>query len=836
MLFYTNIFARGNYVYFRGFKDGKRVNQKIPFQPTFYVRSPKDTGFKSLWGENLDKVKFSSIYEAKDFVKQYKDVSNFPIYGNYNYAYQFISKIFPETIEFDISLMNILTIDIETTTEYGFPDVRNAQEQVILISAQNFNTKQITTFGCGPYLSKKDNATYVKCADEFDLLRKFINFLKDDYPDVITGWNSQLFDVAYTSSRIIKVLGEKALEECSPWGIITTSEVPYARGRTQLAYTWMGISILDYMDLYKKFSYKMVENYKLDTVAKEELNKEKIKSPFATFKEFYTNDWELFVDYNIVDVELVDQLEDKMRIITLILTMAYDAKCNFTDIFSSVRTWDCILYNKLLKQNIMVHNPPGVDPEFDRQIMGAYVKEPKPQQYDWVVSFDATSLYPSIIMTWNMSPETLVNGQKYLADDDRSIQRLIDRDFKTDTLHDEEVTMTANGQCFRKDRTGIFPELIDFYFTERQVAKKLMLKAQTNYEKTKDKKYLNEISSLNSRQMAAKILMNSLYGAMGNIHFRYYDIRIAEGITMTGQFLIRSVANKLNTFVNKECKTKDVEYSFYADTDSTYITLGELVKRNIKDKTNEEIVDVLDKYCIKQIEPAINEACNDISEYLNVYQRKIQFKREIIADRGIWIAKKRYAVNVYNSEGVTYNPPKLKVLGMEIVRSSTPAPVRKALKEAVSIALTKDEATLRAFVADLEMTWHSLKPEDIAFPRGVNGIKEYSDPSSVFRKGTPIHVRGALIYNHLVKSKNLEKKYQLIQEGDKIKFLYLREPNILGTHVITFTGEIPPEFRIQDYVDYDKMFEKSFLEPLNSLLSCIGWQVRETASLEGLFG
>jgi len=336
--------------------------------------------------------------------------------------------------------------------------------------------------------------------------------------------------------------------------------------------------------------------------------------------------------------------------------------------------------------------------------------------------------------------------------------------------------------------------------------------------------------------MAAKILMNSLYGAMGNIHFRYYDIRIAEGITMTGQFLIRSVANKLNTFVNKECKTKDVEYSFYADTDSTYITLGELVKRNIKDKTNEEIVDVLDKYCIKQIEPAINEACNDISEYLNVYQRKIQFKREIIADRGIWIAKKRYAVNVYNSEGVTYNPPKLKVLGMEIVRSSTPAPVRKALKEAVSIALTKDEATLRAFVADLEMTWHSLKPEDIAFPRGVNGIKEYSDPSSVFKKGTPIHVRGALIYNHLVKSKNLEKKYQLIQEGDKIKFLYLREPNILGTHVITFTGEIPPEFRIQDYVDYDKMFEKSFLEPLNSLLSCIGWQVRETASLEGLFG
>jgi DNA polymerase elongation subunit (family B) len=580
----------------------------------------------------------------------------------------------------------------------------------------------------------------------------------------------------------------------------------------------------------------MVENYKLDTVAMEELGENKLKNPHATFKEFYTKDWELFVDYNIRDVELVDRLEDKMRIINLILTMAYDAKCNYTDIFSSVRTWDCILYNKLLKDNIIVHNPPGVDPDKDRTIMGAYVKEPKPSRYDWVVSFDATSLYPSIIMTWNMSPETLVDGQKFLADDERSIQRLIDHEVNTSELHKNNWSMTANGQSFTRTKKGIFPELIEFYFTSRQVAKKEMLAAQTMYEETKDKKYLGLISSLNSKQMAAKILMNSLYGAMGNIHFRYYDIRIAEGITMTGQFLIRSVAKKLNEFVNKEVGTKDVDYSFYADTDSTYITLGALVEKNLAGKEKSAIVDVLDKYCATQIEPTINDACESISDYLNTYQRKIKFKREIIADRGIWIAKKRYAVNVYNSEGVAYDPPKLKVLGMEIVRSSTPAPVRKALKEAVAIALTKDETTLRKYVVDLEARWHSLEPEDIAFPRGVNGIKEYAEPNSIFRKGTPIHVRGALIYNHLVTSKELEKKYQLIQEGDKIKFLYLREPNPLGTHVITFAGEVPPEFKIREYIDYDKMFEKSFLEPLNSLLSCIGWQVKETASLEGLFG
>ena len=336
--------------------------------------------------------------------------------------------------------------------------------------------------------------------------------------------------------------------------------------------------------------------------------------------------------------------------------------------------------------------------------------------------------------------------------------------------------------------------------------------------------------------MAAKILMNSLYGAMGNVYFRYYDIRIAEGITMTGQLIIRSVAKKLNEFVNSECKTNGIDYSFYADTDSTYITLGNLDKETLKNETRLQTVDRLDNYCTTSIEPVINECCEDLSRYLNVYTPKISFKREVIADRGIWIAKKRYALNVYNAEGVTYDPPKLKILGMEIVRSSTPAPVRVALKEAVSIALTKDEATLKAYVQDLEKKWHKLNPEDIAFPRGINGLKEYSDSSSIFRKGTPIHVRGALIYNHLIASKGLEKKYQPIQEGDKIKFLYLRQPNPLGTHVITFNNGVPPEFNLHDYIDYDTMFEKSFLEPLNSLLSCIGWQVKEQATLEGLFG
>lgn len=836
MLFYTNVYTRGNNIYFRGFKDGKRVSTKIPFKPSLYVRTGKPSKFKSLWGENLERIQFETISEARDFIKQYQEVSNFPIYGNYNFSYQFISKLFPQTVEFDTSIMKIITIDIETSTEYGFPSPKTAQEEVLLITIQDFNTKDIVSFGCKPYLTKQDNVRYVQCRDEMDLLRQFIDEIKRDYPDVITGWNCQLFDMAYLSARITRVLGNRALEECSPYGVVNTREVPFAQGRTETAYDWVGTSILDFMDLYRKFSYKMVENYKLDTVAKEELNDEKVKHQYNTFKDFYTQDWDLFVDYNIHDVVLVDQLEDKMKLINLIITMAYDAKCNYTDIYSSVRTWDCILYNYLLKQDIMVHNPPPIDPSLDRQIMGAFVKEPVPGQYDWVVSFDATSLYPSIIMTWNMSPETLAEGQKCLPDDEKSIVKLIQREVDTKDLVSKKYSMTANGQCFRLDEVGIFPKLINFYFDVRQTAKKQMLDAQRIYEETKDKKYLGQISSLNSRQMSAKILMNSLYGAMGNVYFRYYDIRIAEGITMTGQLLIRSVAKQLNDFMNEECHTNGIDYSFYSDTDSTYITLGNYVNQTLPNASKEDVVKHIDRFCMEEIEPNINEACQELSTYLNVFTPKIKFKREIIADRGVWIAKKRYAVNVYNSEGVSYETPKLKVLGMEIVRSSTPAPVRKALKEAVSIVLTEDEASIKRYVGNLEKEWYSLTPEAIAFPRGVNGVKEYSDPSTIFRKGTPIHVRGALLYNHLLKSKELEKKYQVIQEGDKIKFLYLKEPNPVGSHVITFLGELPPEFNIHKYVDYDKMFEKSFLEPLNSLLSCISWELKEKATLDGLFG
>jgi DNA polymerase elongation subunit (family B) len=408
----------------------------------------------------------------------------------------------------------------------------------------------------------------------------------------------------------------------------------------------------------------------------------KLENPYNTFKEFYTQDWNLFVEYNCIDVQRVNQLEEKMRLIELALTMAYDAKCNISDVFSAVRTWDCILYNHCWDQNIVVHPRDTSRP--DRSIVGAFVQDPIPGQYDWVVSFDATSLYPSIIMQYNMSPETLMTEHNALAEPIGSTEVMA---AKVDRLLAKDVTidqcMSANGYYFRRDKRGLFPEIVAKLFKDRQDYKKLMIAAQKKYEDTKDPKYQNDISKYNNFQMARKIQLNSLYGAWANYYFRYFDDRIAEGITLTGQYIIRTVGRALDEYLNKVCGTKDVVYSFYSDTDSCYITLDPLVKKYYAGKTTEEIVKILDQICEDKITGAINRACTDMANYTQAFEQKIFFKREAIATRGLWVAKKRYALNVYNNEGVQYAEPKLKVMGLEIVRSSTPEAIRKILKEAV---------------------------------------------------------------------------------------------------------------------------------------------------------
>ena len=817
MKFYTNVAVVGNSICVRGVNGDRRFETRAPFKPRLFVPSKKPGAatYHNLFDEPLECIEFGDVADAREFIKNYDGVSNMRIHGNTNWQYQYITENYAGDIDFDMSKIDIRSIDIETETEHGFPDIETANEGILLISMQDYATKNITTYSVRDY------------ASESNMLRQFVTDWLHRCPDVITGWNIGLFDVPYLVHRIRRVLGEDAVKQLSPWRNVRRRDVHMA-DKVLPSYEIVGVTQLDYLDLYKKFTYNAQESYKLDYICKVELGVGKLDNPYDTFRDFYTKDWPLFVEYNRVDVERVSQLEDKMKLIELALTMAFDAKCNFADVFSAVRIWDCILYNHLWDQNLVVHPRDRSRP--DRSIVGAYVQDPRPGQYDWVVSFDATSLYPSIIMQYNMSPETLTDT--FLQ---TTVDRLLDREINTADLVDQDLAMSANGHTFRRDKTGLFPEIVAKLFKDRQDYKKLMIEAQKKYEDTKDPRYQNDISKYNNFQMARKIQLNSLYGAWANYYFRYFDDRIAEGITMSGQYIIRTVGRALDVYLNKICGTKDVMYSFYSDTDSCYITLDPLVKKYYADKSNEEIVAILDKICEEKIAPAINRACGLMSEYTNAFDNKIVFKRESIATRGIWVAKKRYALNVYNNEGVQYAEPKLKVMGLEIVRSSTPEVIRKTLKDAVKVAITADEAALQDFIKTAKSEYLKLSPAEIAFPRGVNNLAKYASTTDIYSKGTPMHVRGALLFNHHIRQRGLDNRYQFIQEGEKIKFIYLREPNTIKENCIGFVGAWPEELQLTSFVDYDTMWEKSFIEPLNGIIEGLGWKTTPQASLADLF-
>ena len=826
--FYTNVQLIGNQFLVRGVDGGKRYEHRDEFFPTLFVKSKKKSKYKTLNGEPVESINPGTVRECRDFYKKYEDIENFEIYGNDRYIYQYISEKYPEDeIKFDISKIKLVTLDIEVASEEGFPDVESCSEEILAISIQDYTTKQIVTWGSKPFANNRKDVTYRHCPTEHELLGSFINYWMKDVPDVITGWNIQLYDIPYIAKRIERILGEKLMKRLSPWGLVSQSEI-YINGRPNTVFDVGGVTQLDYIDLYKKFTYKAQESYRLDYIASVELGQKKLDhSEFDTFKDFYTKGWQKFIEYNIIDVELVDRLEDKMKLIELALTMAYDAKVNYNDVFYQVRMWDTIIYNYLKKRNIVI--PPKNRSQKNEKYAGAYVKEPKPGKYDWVVNFDLNSLYPHLIMQYNISPETLRETRHPSA----SVEGILN---KTVNIEGEYATC-ANGAQYRKDIRGFLPELMDKMYGDRVVFKRKMIEAKKAYEKTPTKTLEKEISRCNNIQMAKKISLNSAYGAIGNQYFRYYKLANAEAITLSGQVSIRWIENRMNVYINKILKTEEVDYVIASDTDSIYLNMGPLVERVYegREKTNEGIVRFLDKICEVELEPYIDGAYEELAGYVNAYDQKMQMKRENIADRGIWTAKKRYILNVWDSEGVRYEEPKLKMMGIEAVKSSTPAPCRAMIKDALKLMMNATEDDVIEFIEDARNKFKQLPPEEISFPRSASDVVKYQAHSTIYSKGTPIHIRGALLYNYYVKKHKLDNKYSLIQNGEKIKFCYLKKPNIIHENIISFIQDFPHEIGLDKYIDYDLQFEKAFLEPLKAILDAIGWNVEKTVNLESFF-
>ena len=830
MRFYTNVQMIGDQFLVRGYEDGKNFMIREKYSPTLFVPSNKKSFYRTLTGEYVEPIKPGGVRDCREFIKKYDGVENFNIYGNERFIYQYISDNYrEEEIKFDISKIKLTTIDIEVASENGFPDVESAAEEVLLITLQDYTTKEIVTWGQGPFKLKQGNHYYKQFNNEFDLLNDFIAWWIDNTPEVVTGWNSKLYDIPYLVRRIDRILGEKLMKRLSPWGLVSEDET-YIAGRKHISYDIGGISQLDYLDLYKKFTYKAQESYRLDYIASVELGQKKLDhSEFDTFKDFYTNGWQKFVEYNIIDVELVDRLEDKMKLIELALTLAYDAKVNYEDVFYQVRMWDTIIYNYLKGRGIVI--PPKERSDKNEKYAGAYVKEPIPGKYDWVVSFDLNSLYPHLIMQYNISPETLQDTRHPSVTVDKILNEEINFELYKDTA------VCANGSMYRKDKRGFLPELMDKIYKDRTIYKKKMLQAKQDYERTPTKALEKEIARCNNIQMARKIQLNSAYGAIGNQYFRYYKLANAEAITLSGQVSIRWIENRMNKYLNKVLKTEDVDYVIASDTDSIYLNMGPLVESVYKgrEKTTEGVVTFLNKVCEMELEKYIDRCYQELADYVNAYDQKMFMKRENIAERGIWTAKKRYILNVWDSEGVRYEEPKLKMMGIEAVKSSTPAPCRKMIKDGLKLMMNGTEEDVIDFIDNCRSEFKKLPPEQISFPRSVSDVRKYSDKTTIYTKGTPIHVRGALLYNHQLNEKKLTNKYSLIQNGEKIKFCYLKEPNPMHENVISFIQDFPKELELDKYIDYNLQFEKSFVEPLKTILNAIGWNVEKTVNLELFF-
>lgn len=842
MKYYTNIAVQGNNILYRGVKNGRRVKEKIQYSPTLFLLSNKKTEYKTLFNEPVEAMKFESVREARDFVKKYEDVSNFKIYGMDRYEYAFIAENHQGLIDWDIKELSIAIIDIEVGSENGFPDPYKANEPITAIAIRDLNGG-MKVYGCGDYKVQGDE-TYIKCADEYTLCKRFMEDWQHNCPDVLTGWNTDGFDIPYIINRFNKIIGEDETRKLSPWNNIYERKVVF-KGQEKILYKITGVAQLDYIELYKWYAPggKSQESYKLDNIASVELGENKLSyDEYDNLHQLYRLNYQKFIEYNIKDVELIVKLEDKLKLVELALTLAYDTKCNYEDVFAQTRMWDSMIYSYLLEKNIIV--PPKEIKRKDGMFEGAYVKDPQVGMHNWVASFDLNSLYPHLMMQYNISPETLIEPEDYtpelrqIVSQGVSVDALLMKHVNTSRL--TNVTLTPNGQFFRTDVKGFLPKMLEEMYDDRKKFKKMMLKAQQDYENESDpdKKYQIEklIARYNNLQLAKKVSLNSAYGAMGSQYFRFYDLRQALAVTTAGQLSIRWIENKLNAYLNKLLKT-DEDYVIASDTDSIYLKLGPLVQNVFKDgKDVGKIITFMDTVCEQKIQPYIDQSYSELADYVHAFAQKMQMKREALANKGFWTAKKRYVLNVYNNEGVQYNEPHMKIMGLEVVKSSTPYAVREKMREMIRLIINTDEETVQNFVAEFRDEFKKLPVEEVSFPRGINGLKEYADSTTLYKKGTPIHVRGAIMYNHLLKQMNLEKSYPKIQEGEKLKFTYLKTPNPTKEDVISFPVRFPKEFNLEGYIDYETQFEKTFIEPMKYIMECLKWSIEKRNTLDSFFG
>lgn len=811
-------------------EDGDRIDTEVPFTPFLYTEKDGANDGLSIFKTPLKKHYFKNSFERNKFVN---DTKNGRLFGNLPVDQQFLVETFKEDVhkeEFSKHPLKVYFIDIETYSPNEFPIPSKAKDPVTLITILDTITGKIHTWGLKKdYTPKLPNVTYYKCDCEEDLFERFVNFWKKDPPDILTGWNTEMFDIPYIINRAKNLLGEEFIKQLSPVRELNYRENFQKFGKDIGRWYISGISCLDYMEIYKTYSKGDRESFSLNYIAEYELNEGKLAINATNLSTLADTDWENFVDYNIQDVDLLRKLEEKLNYLKIIRLLAYKGCTNFERALGKVSIVTGAMTLQAAKQGFVI---PTFKNETTREALeGGYVREPERGLKEAIVSFDVNSLYPNTIITLNISPETklgkIVTGD---LETDKEVQvKLVNGgsftvtvDKLKDFLKKENVSLSKAGVLYSQKFKGVCPNLINSIYDERVYARGKMIELKKS--KKKDKETTDSIQYFDTLQYTLKILLNSIYGTFANKHSAFMDIDNASSITLTGQAVAKAGGHIINQYAKDTFKI-DESLILSGDTDSLYITIQPILDKLgitlatdcVIDPKVHTIVNAIDKHLgVKILDWAREE--------LNSADPRFVFKREAIADVGSFLMKKRYIIRILDEEGVPMK--KFKYVGVELARSTTPKPVKAIIQKTIETAfLTKDVKKTNEVFREAYDLFKNLNISEASFRKAVKEPDKYTAGASLnkFNKGTPCHVKAALAYNFLLEKLNLTKKYETIKSGQKVKFFYAAK-NPYGLDAIAFCGDYPKEFR-DIAIDYDKMFNKIVAPPIESVYDAIGWHL-----------
>ena len=852
-------------------EDGERITTDVGYHPYFYYETTNKNlqVATSLYGTKLRRIVCKS---EKDRRTKIQDLGIDRIYENITPYQQFLIDQYWDKNEndgFDKFPLKNWFFDIEVYSPDEFPKPEDAKFPINIITVYDTLDKHYYSWGLGKYKPELDNVTYVDCKTEKDLLWNFLNFYRKDPPDILSGWNSETFDIPYIINRLNNVFGEDVRNMISPMNEELKTPV-YARhfmgafGREQTKYIVEGISMLDYLDIYKTFSMGQRDSYKLDSIGEYEGVGRKVDTKNTNLATLAVKDWKTFVDYNIQDVTLLAKLDEKLQFLDLVRMLSYVGLTPFNSALGTIST----VNGRAIIQARKGDNP-KVIPTFIKDVTrtekyeGAYVSEPQRGFQENIISFDANSLYPSTMITLNLSPETKFGEITFTDDTYVYVKSVNNEDFKFTKVNfvkwaqKNKIAITRAKKLFFQEPIGIFPAISEHFYTIRKEKKNLMIELKKELtelknkvdeitDKEEKKRVEKRISELPTKinqakiyQLTLKILINRIYGYFGNKHSQMGDGDIARSITLTGQDVIKQSNVILRNYIKEHTNLTDDDLKendpiIYNDTDSSYVTISPLLKhmniplfieahspatKNIVVKPEVyDLVQDIEDYLNKHIETWARNTLNTISP-------RFVFKRESICDKGLFLQKKRYVLHKLDDEGDPCNT--FKYTGVEVVRTTMPEPIKPHVKGIIeNMIMTRDEAKTNEMFDEVYKIFSSLPIEDIAFVMGIKDYDKYAMKAKDFTigKGTPIHVKSAIFYNELIEEFKISGTHESIGSGDKVRYFYVQQPNKYGCNSLAFKYSMPEEFKQLFLVDYEKMFEKIIFQVIERFYESVKWR------------